>query len=288
MGCALRRAAAASGRWKPFRPSSLPTHVAAEAREFTGDIENFGPLEKEQKKAIRKGLKVMCRECQMGVAAAQLALSDAGLVVGGGTYDPERTGCVFGADYMLTMPEEFSAGINRCRDAEGTFDYNRWATDGMPQLSPLWLLKYLPNMPASHVAIYNDLRGPNNSITHREAAANLAIGEAYRTILRGSADIDGRRRHRHARASDENRPRHPDRRTGRQRRGTLEGQPAVRQKSHRHGHRRRGRRDRDRRTRHRQSPRRNDLRRNRRARLVARRRYQLRGPPRCGPGQRHA
>ena len=59
----------------------------------------------------------------------------------------------------------------------------------MPQLSPLWLLKYLPNMPASHVAIYNDLRGPNNSITHREAAANLAIGEAYRTILRGSADI---------------------------------------------------------------------------------------------------
>jgi 3-oxoacyl-[acyl-carrier-protein] synthase II len=166
----------------------LPTHVAAEAREFTGDIENFGPLEKEQKKAIRKGLKVMCRECQMGVAAAQLALADAGLVAGNGKYDPDRTGSVFGADYMLTMPEEFSAGINRCRDSEGTFDYTRWATEGMPQLSPLWLLKYLPNMPASHVAIYNDLRGPNNSITHREAAANLAVGEAYRTILRGSAD----------------------------------------------------------------------------------------------------
>jgi 3-oxoacyl-[acyl-carrier-protein] synthase II len=166
----------------------LPTHVAAEAREFTGDIENFGTLEKELKKAIRKGLKVMCRECQMGVAAAQLALSDAGLVAGEGKFDPERTGCVFGADYMLTMPEEFSAGINRCRDASGAFEYDRWATDGMPQLSPLWLLKYLPNMPASHVAIYNDLRGPNNSITHREAAANLAISEAYRTILRGSAD----------------------------------------------------------------------------------------------------
>ncbi|HEY2880775.1 MAG TPA: beta-ketoacyl-[acyl-carrier-protein] synthase family protein [Pirellulales bacterium] len=167
----------------------LPTHVAAEIRDFTGDIENFGPLEKDLKKAIRKGLKVMCRECQMGVAAAQLALADAGLIVGGGKYDPERTGCVFGADYMLTMPEEFSAGISKCRDDQGEFDYNLWATDGMPQLSPLWLLKYLPNMPASHVAIYNDLRGPNNSITHREAAANLAIGEAYRTIIRGSADI---------------------------------------------------------------------------------------------------
>jgi 3-oxoacyl-[acyl-carrier-protein] synthase II len=176
------------GRLEAVPSKYLPTHVAAEAREFTGDIENFGPLEKEQKKAIRKGLKVMCRECQMGVAAAQLAMSDAGLAIGDGKYDPDRTGCVFGADYMLTMPEEFSAGINHCRDEHGTFDYNRWATDGMPQLSPLWLLKYLPNMPASHVAIYNDLRGPNNSITHREAAANLAIGEAYRTILRGSAD----------------------------------------------------------------------------------------------------
>src|SRR5690554_1343403 len=101
----------------------LPTHIAAEAREFTGDIDNFGPLEKEQKKAIRKGLKVMCRECQMGVAAAQLALSDAGLVAGSGKFDPERIGCVFGSDYMLTMPEEFSAGINRCRNAEGAFDY---------------------------------------------------------------------------------------------------------------------------------------------------------------------
>ena len=55
-------------------------------------------------------------------------------------------------------------------------------------MSPLWLLKYLPNMPASHLAIYNDLRGPNNSLTLREAAANIALGEAFQIILRGSAD----------------------------------------------------------------------------------------------------
>jgi 3-oxoacyl-[acyl-carrier-protein] synthase II len=59
----------------------------------------------------------------------------------------------------------------------------------MPQLSPLWLLKYLPNMPASHVAIFNDLRGPNNSITLREAASNVAVGEAFRTIVRGHAEV---------------------------------------------------------------------------------------------------
>ena len=56
-------------------------------------------------------------------------------------------------------------------------------------MTPLWLLKYLPNMPASHVAIYNDMRGPNNSITLREASANLAVGEAFRTIQRGHADL---------------------------------------------------------------------------------------------------
>ena len=55
-------------------------------------------------------------------------------------------------------------------------------------MAPLWMLKYLPNMPASHVAIYNDLRGPNNSLTMREAAGNLAIGEAFRTIQRGHAN----------------------------------------------------------------------------------------------------
>jgi 3-oxoacyl-[acyl-carrier-protein] synthase II len=44
-------------------------------------------------------------------------------------------------------------------------------------------------MPAAHLAIYNDLRGPNNSLTQREASGNLAIGEALRYIARGSADV---------------------------------------------------------------------------------------------------
>src|SRR5690242_563466 len=55
--------------------NALPTSVAAESREFTGHIDDFGPLEGDQKKSIRKGLKIMCRESQMGVAAAQCALA---------------------------------------------------------------------------------------------------------------------------------------------------------------------------------------------------------------------
>ncbi len=168
-------------------PGILPVTFAAAAGQFRGKIDDFGPLEKEQKKAIRKALKVMCRECLMGVAAAQLALADARWAPG--QTDPTRSGITFGADYMLTVADEFTEGIRQCLDGRGRFEFSRWATEGMPKMSPLWLLKYLPNMPASHLAIFNDLRGPNNSLTLREAAANAAVGEAYQTILRGSAEM---------------------------------------------------------------------------------------------------
>lgn len=165
---------------------ATPMSFGAPVREFTGAIDDFGPLAPEQKKAIRKGIKMMCRESQLGVAAAQRALQDASLKAG--DYDPERSGVVFGSDYMITEPEDFTAGIERCRP-NGAFDFSRWAIDGMTQMTPLWLLKYLPNMPASHIAIYNDLRGPNNSLTQREASANLAVGEALRVIQRGHAEM---------------------------------------------------------------------------------------------------
>lgn len=175
---------------RPFSaasPDDLPVSFAAEATQFQGHIDDFGPLEKAQKKAIRKGLKVMCRESQMGIASAQLALADAGIAPGG--VDPERSGISFGTDYMLSTPEEFTEGIRQCLDQHGRFEFSRWGTDGMPKMSPLWLLKYLPNMPASHLAIFNDFRGPNNSLTLREAAANAALAEARQIILRGSADV---------------------------------------------------------------------------------------------------
>jgi 3-oxoacyl-[acyl-carrier-protein] synthase II len=165
----------------------LPVRFGGKARQFSGEIDDFGPLEKEQKKAIRKGLKVMCRECQMGVAAAQLALADTSLKPG--TFDPERTGISFGADYMLSEPDEFSEGVRQCLDERGQFQFARWGGQGMTKMSPLWLLKYLPNMPASHLAIYNDFRGPNNSLTLREASANAALGEAYQIIIRGDAEV---------------------------------------------------------------------------------------------------
>ena len=90
----------------------LPTACAAQIRDFTGVVEDFGPLEGERKKAIRKGIKLMCRECQMGVAAAQRALDHAGLA--SGSFDPERAGVVYGSDYMLSDPQEFNSGMDAC------------------------------------------------------------------------------------------------------------------------------------------------------------------------------
>ena len=174
-------------RLESIPADNLPSTCGGEAREFTGDIAQYGPLEKKLKRTVKKGTKVMCREIQMGVAAAQLSLHHAGFEPG--SCDPDRTGVVYGADYIMTVPEEFTDGIRRCLDEDGDFDFSEWAEKGLPRVDPLWLLKFLPNMPASHIAIYNDLRGPNNSLTLREASANLAVGEAYETIVRGSADV---------------------------------------------------------------------------------------------------
>ena len=85
-----------------------------------------------------------------------------------------------------TQPNIRMALPNACPNGE--FDFTRWGNVGLQQVEPLWLLKYLPNMPASHVAIYNDFRGPSNSITLREASSNLSVAESVTTIRRGAAD----------------------------------------------------------------------------------------------------
>ena len=172
-------------------PVDARVHYGGEAREFTGHIDDFGELAKDLKKSIRKALKMMCRESMMAVAAAQQALRDSDSDVPPDslpTYPPERHGVVFGSDYMLSPPEDFIAGMQACGVGDGDFRYDDWGQTGLREMSPLWMLNYLPNMPASHIAIFNDLRGPNNSLTMREAAGLAAIREASQTIARGHAD----------------------------------------------------------------------------------------------------
>jgi 3-oxoacyl-[acyl-carrier-protein] synthase II len=166
---------------------ALPVRHGSEVHEFTGAIEDYGPLDNQLKRAIKKNMKVMCREIEMGVAAAQKALADCRLPEG--DRQPDRYGVLFGCDYILTRPEEYADGVRKCRDEGGEFRIERWPTAGLPQVNPLWLLKYLPNMPNSHVAIYNDFRGPNNSLTVRETSLSLSLAEAAAIISRGHADL---------------------------------------------------------------------------------------------------
>jgi 3-oxoacyl-[acyl-carrier-protein] synthase II len=174
------------GELRSLPVEGAPVRFGAEAWTFRGQAEEFAITDKALLRTVRKALKLMCREIQMGVAAAQQALSQAALTVD--KRDPERVGVVFGSDYIMTAPEEFTTAIRTCLNESGQFVFAQWARQGINQVDPLWLLKYLPNMPASHVAILNDLRGPNNSLTVREASANLAVAEAFCTIVRGHAE----------------------------------------------------------------------------------------------------
>jgi 3-oxoacyl-[acyl-carrier-protein] synthase II len=71
---------------------------------------------------------------------------------------------------------------------DGSFDLAHWGDEGMQNLTPLWLLKYLPNMLACHVTIVHDCQGPSNTITCCEASSGLSIAESRRVIQRGDAD----------------------------------------------------------------------------------------------------
>jgi 3-oxoacyl-[acyl-carrier-protein] synthase II len=153
------------------------------AVRFGGQVVDFDP---KLFVRPRKSLKVMSRDIQLGFAAADLAVADAGLVAGG--VEPTRFGVVFGGDMIYADIEDLESTYRRAT-AGGAFDYHRWAEAIQQEVHPLWLLKHLPNMTASHVAIAHDARGPNNSIVLGDVSGLLAVAEAASVIRRGWADV---------------------------------------------------------------------------------------------------
>jgi 3-oxoacyl-[acyl-carrier-protein] synthase II len=185
-----------------FDPSGFRCRLAAEASGFSG-AKDFVP------KGYRKAVKVMARDIELAVAAAKLAVEDAGLVTRGtlpeGSTDPTtyaspRMGCHIGAGLIAAETNELTlamATANAATAAGGdrpAIDLRAWGNaDGgsgaMNNLPPLWLLKYLPNMLACHVTIIHGAEGPSNTITCAEASGLLSIGESVRVIERGDADL---------------------------------------------------------------------------------------------------
>jgi len=180
-------AAGKSGIAKVDLLSSIaaPDSIAGEVKDFT-----VSTAKKLYLKQQRKSIKIMCREIQMGVASASLALANS--VLNLDEMDHDRLGIGFGANLMFSPPDVLRDGCWACvdeDDAERHFHFDQWGSKGLPKMEPLWLLKYLPNMPACHIGIFADARGPNNSITQDEASANLVLGEASRNIMRDRADV---------------------------------------------------------------------------------------------------
>jgi 3-oxoacyl-[acyl-carrier-protein] synthase II len=168
-------------RLRAFDPEGLPTHLAAEVLDY--DPKVFVSAKQ------RKSLKVMCRDTLLAIGAARLALNDAGLLDQTADLDRERIGVLFGATMMSSELEELRESALASCDESGRFDLPLWGERAPQSMPPLWMLKYLPNMPSCHVSILYDFQGPNNTITQEEAASTLAIGEAVRIIQRGAADV---------------------------------------------------------------------------------------------------
>lgn len=160
-----------------FAVDGLANPIAAEVRDF--DPKDFVKQ--------RKSLKVMARDIQLAVGAGQLVVQDAGLDPE--RVDPTRFGVNCGAGLIATELDELAVPVSESMNGSRQFDLKRWGAKGMEHLFPLWMLKYLPNMPACHISIFYNAQGPNNSITAGDASATLAIGEAYRVIGRDSADL---------------------------------------------------------------------------------------------------
>jgi len=170
-----------------FDPAGFSSQIAGEVPAYK--IGDYVP------KSYRKATKVMARDIELAVIAADDAFKDSGLKSSAYTETPDfdgtRFGCNIGAGLISCELNELAMALSTSRsdDNANRLDLKKWGRDGMQQLTPLWLLKYLPNMLACHVTIVHQLRGPSNTITCADASSHLAIGEAFRTVQRGDADL---------------------------------------------------------------------------------------------------
>ncbi len=168
-----------------FDPAGFGCKIAGQVPAYK--VQKFIPS------SYRKAVKIMSRDIELAIAAAYEAITDSGIITKG--IDPEkvninptRIGIDLGASMISCDLVELATAAAKSA-VDGRFDIRKWGKEGIEQVTPLWLLKYLPNMLACHIGIIHDIQGPSNSITCAEASSHLAISEAAFMIQRGSCDI---------------------------------------------------------------------------------------------------
>lgn len=145
-----------------FDTSQLPARIA-------GLVKDFEPEQYIDKKEIRR----MDRSTHFAMAAAQMAIEDAGLEPE--KEDRKRIGVVFGS------------GIGGIETLENQILV--MAAKGPGKVSPFLVPMMIPNISASQIAIRYGFKGPNITTVTACASATNAIGEAVRVIQRGDADV---------------------------------------------------------------------------------------------------
>lgn len=146
-----------------FDASEYATRIAGEVKDF--DITNYGVEKKEARR--------MDRSAEFAIAAAVMALEDSHLNLD--EEDRDRCGTVVGTGI---------GGIDSIHDVYVTL-FNK----GPARVSPFAVPMMIANMVSGRVSIQLGLRGPAITDVTACASGTNAIGDAFRIVARGDADI---------------------------------------------------------------------------------------------------
>lgn len=137
--------------------------------KLAAQVKDFEPADYMDKKAARR----MEQFCQFAVAATGEAIRDAGLLME--EEDPYMVGCSVGS------------GIGSLQAMER--EYDRLKEKGPGRVGPMLVPLMISNMAAGNVSIAYGLKGKNINVVTACATGTNSIGEAYRTIQYGDADV---------------------------------------------------------------------------------------------------
>ena len=137
--------------------------------KLAAEVKDFDPAQYMDKKSARR----MEQFCQFAVAAAGQAITDAGLTME--QEDPYMVGCSVGS------------GIGSLQAMER--EYDRLKEKGPGRVGPMLVPLMISNMAAGNVSIAYGLKGKSLNVVTARATGTHSIGEAYRTIQYGDADV---------------------------------------------------------------------------------------------------